>query len=103
MAIFKTNKLKKCKCGHTPKEYNVHYGSTPYDVVCKCGKQSAMTKCLITGSNLNLIDYWNKYVRLHNKKTLESDKKIWQKKRNLMTLDKKSNLYWEKKIGEVIY
>jgi len=60
----KTDEFKKCVCGHKPSEYSIGYGRTPYNFICKCGKQLNDAKCEITGSVSNMFSYWNDKLRL---------------------------------------
>ncbi len=78
---FKTDKFKACVCGHKPDGYSMGYGSTPYIMACKCGKQLCQTKYLVTGGEDNLIDYWNNHLAGMTNKEAEKEYKAYLKER----------------------
>ena len=108
MTEFKTDKLKKCKCGFKPNHYLVGYGSTPYDVFCpNCKKQTSFAKCEVTGWHGNVIDYWNKHI---SKLTLQELEKEVEDLRNEKQEKDPYNqeydvyeYYWIKDKGEVLH
>jgi hypothetical protein len=108
---FNTDELKPCICGFKPNHYSVWYGPTPYDIVCpNCRKQSARTKCLVTGWVGHLIDYWNKHVAGMTKEELDKEVQDFEnEKANALKYGgeyegfKTYEYYWQEGKGEVLY
>lgn len=101
---FKIDQLVPCQCGFKPDHFDIGYGRTPYDIYCPvCKKQSSMAKCKITGSHLNLIDYWNKHVsKLTKEEMLKEVEEACEqrKKEDPYNEYKVYTYYWTKDEGE---
>ena len=105
---FQTDKLNSCNCGYKPDHYTVGYGSTPYSITCKCGKNLYHAKCKITGGINNLIDYWNKIISVTsiNKLRLERDSFLEQKEEMIREeghTPREYQYYWYENKGEVLH
>lgn len=104
---FKIDTLNPCICGFKPDHYSVGYGSTPYDIFCPtCKKQTARSKCLVTGWNGNLIDYWNKH--LSNLTMEEIKQELLDFEKEKIEKDpyreyKVYEYYWIKDEGQVLF
>lgn len=74
MSKFPTDELVPCMCGFKPDHYEVNYGPTPYIVFCHgCKRGTNFTLCEVSGSPLNIIDYWNNHVANKTKEELRAE------------------------------
>ena len=75
---IKTDELLPCLCGGKPTYYEIAYGRTPYIVFCPdCKKRNWRG---IGGSTMNIINEWNKNVRLKTKEDLSKESIRFDKK-----------------------
>ena len=65
-----------------------------------------MAKCKVTGSSLNVIDYWNNHIAKMTKEQINKEVEdliAEQKEKDPYHEYKTYQYYWEKSKGEVFY
>ena len=80
----KTDKLNNCSCGNSIDNYTIGYGRTPYVIHCiDCKKHTNLSEIKVTGSPLNIIDFWNRKISTISIECIKSENsKLMNKKRN---------------------
>ena len=102
----KTNSLNNCSCGNKIDHYSMGYGSTPYDIHCtSCKKNTNLSTIEVTGSDVNIIDFWNSHISIMNIDDikLENEALNSKKKKELIKNEwKYYNFFWIKDKGITI-
>ncbi len=104
-----TDELEPCLCGFKPDHYSIYYGRTPYNIHCPvCQKYTHDGKCLVTGHQSNIIDYWNKKISKMTKEEIREEVRLFEiERKEAESVEgmraKEYRYYWEKDTGEKLY